>query len=118
MLQSAADGILAVGTENEVLYANKHFAEIWQIPPAVMDTKDDAILLQHALDQLIDRQAFLTQVQELYKSNKESFDTLHFKDGRVFERLSHPLIQGSEVEGGYGHSGISLPAGRVKNKFD
>jgi PAS domain S-box-containing protein len=99
VLQSAADGILAVGSENEVLYFNERFSEMWQIPISVMDTKEDAVLLQHVLDQLVDPQVFLDKVRELYKSDETSFDTLFFKDGRVFERLSHPLIQGSDLRG-------------------
>jgi len=99
VLQSAADGILAVGSGNEVLYANERFAEIWRIPQAVMASKDDSALLQHVLDQLNDPQSFLKKVQELYKSDEESFDTLYFKDGRVFERLSHPLLHGTELRG-------------------
>jgi len=99
VLQSTADGILAVGSENEVLYANERFAQVWRIPQEVMATRDDSVLLKHVLDQLSDPQSFLKKVQELYKSKKESFDTLNFKDGRVFERLSRPLMQGSKVRG-------------------
>ncbi len=99
VLQSTADGILAVGQDNEVLYANERFAEIWRIPKDLLDKKDDSILLTHVLDQLSDPQIFIEKVQELYKSKKESFDTLNFKDGRVFERLSRPLLHGSKVRG-------------------
>jgi PAS domain S-box-containing protein len=99
VLQSTADGILAVGHNNEVLYANERFAEIWRIPKEVMDSKDDSVLLEHVLDQLCDPQGFLKLVQELYKSDKDSFETLQFKDGRVFERLSRPLLQGSQIQG-------------------
>ena len=45
------------------------------------------------------RKGFLDGVQELYRSNKDSFDTLNFKDGRIFERMSHPLMQGEVVQG-------------------
>ena len=99
VLQSTADGIMAVESENEVLYANERFAEMWQIPPAVMASKNDSILLRHVLDQLNDPESFLKEVQELYKSTKESSGTLNFKDGRVFERLSRPLMQGAVVRG-------------------
>ena len=99
ILRSTADGILAVSRENKVLYANERFAEIWRIPPAVMASKDDSVLLQHVLDQLSDSQSFLKKVQELYKSDEESFDTLYFKDGRVFERLSRPLVQEAGLRG-------------------
>jgi diguanylate cyclase (GGDEF)-like protein/PAS domain S-box-containing protein len=99
ILNSTTDGILAVGTENEVLFSNERFAEIWHIPQAVMKSKDDGAMLQFVIDQLIDPGGFLKKVQELYNSNDESFDALFFKDGRVFERLSRPLMQGDEVRG-------------------
>ena len=99
VLHSTADGILAVNSENEVLYTNERFQEMWRIPREVMVTRNDSILLQHVLDQLSDPKGFLNTVQELYSSKEESFDTLDFKDGRVFERLSHPLMQGSSVHG-------------------
>ncbi|HZY43305.1 MAG TPA: PAS domain S-box protein, partial [Anaerolineae bacterium] len=99
VLQSTADGILAVGSDNEVLYSNERFAEMWRIPPTVIADKDDVVLLQHVLDQLVDPQSFLQKVQELYRSVEESFDSLYFKDGRVFERLSQPLIQESKLHG-------------------
>gem|GEM_PF-674831 len=99
ILQSTADGILSVGIENEVLFANERFAEMWRIPQAVLASKDDSILLQHVLDQLNDPQSFLKMAQEIYKSKEESFDTLNFKDGRVFERLSRPLMEGEVIRG-------------------
>ncbi|MBI5965344.1 MAG: PAS domain S-box protein [Chloroflexi bacterium] len=99
VLQSTADGILAVNSENKVLYANERFAEMWLIPQSVLATKEDSTLLQYILDQLIDPQGFLRKVQELYKSDGESFDTLYFKDGRVFERLSRPMLEGTNVRG-------------------
>jgi diguanylate cyclase (GGDEF)-like protein len=64
-----------------------------------MASRDDAVLLQHVLDQLSEPQNFLETVRELYGSQKESFDTLNFKDGRVFERLSRPLMEGEVVLG-------------------
>jgi diguanylate cyclase (GGDEF)-like protein/PAS domain S-box-containing protein len=99
VLQSTVDGILAVGSDNEVLYTNDRFAEIWRIPREVLASRDDSVLLQSILDQLSDPQTFLNKVQELYKSDQEHFDTLDFKDGRVFERRSRPLMNGAEVQG-------------------
>ena len=99
VLQSTADGILAVGSENEVLYANERFAEMWRIPRTIITSKDDAVLLQFVLDQLVDPQSFLQKVQELYRSAEESFDTLYFKDGRSFERFSRPLLQEPKPHG-------------------
>ena len=99
ILRSASDGILAVNRENQVLFANERFVEMWRIPQEIMVTRDDDLLLQSVLDQLSNPQDFLQKVQELYRSFEESFDTLYFKDGRVFERLSRPMLQGTNLLG-------------------
>jgi signal transduction histidine kinase/CheY-like chemotaxis protein len=45
------------------------------------------------MDQLIDGQAFLGKVQEIYgHPDSVSLDTLFFKDGRCFERYSQPQV--------------------------
>lgn len=99
ILRSASDGILAVNRENEVLFANERFVEMWRIPQELMDKRDDNLLLQNVLNQLSNPQDFLQKVQDLYNSSEESFDTLSFKDGRVFDRLSRPMLQGKELLG-------------------
>ena len=99
ILRSTSDGILAVSRENEVLFANERFIEMWMIPQEIMALKDDTRLLQYVLDQLSDPQGFLQKVQELYHPAEESFDTLYFKDGRIFERLSRPLMHETELRG-------------------
>jgi len=99
VLQSTADGILAVNADGKVLFRNKRFSDMWKIPTEVITSPDDKVLFQHALDQLVKPADFLQKVQELYKSQEESFDTLYFKDGRVFELLSRPLMQGATLGG-------------------
>jgi diguanylate cyclase (GGDEF)-like protein/PAS domain S-box-containing protein len=99
VLQSTADGILAVDSENRVLFVNERFGEMWKIPASVLASKDDAVLLQNVLEQLIKPQEFLKEVQDLYQSKQESFDVLNFKDGRVFERLSRTLIRDEQDSG-------------------
>ncbi len=99
ILRSTSDGILAVNRENEVLFANERFVEMWMIPQEVMATEDDTRLLEFVLEQLSDPQGFLRKVQELYGSAQDSFDTLYFKDGRIFDRLSRPMLHGTELQG-------------------
>ena len=99
VLHATADGILAIGKDNSVLYANGRFADMWGIPPAIPERRNDSDLLHSVLDQLADPDGFLEKVQKLQDSHDENFDTIHFKDGRVFERLSRPLMKGEEVSG-------------------
>jgi PAS domain S-box-containing protein len=99
ILRSTADGILAINKKNDILFTNERFAEMWKIPDEVMATKNDSDLLQYILDQLVDPQDFLQKVQQLYLSDADNFDTLYFWDGRIFERLSQPLMIGTEWSG-------------------
>lgn len=99
ILRATADGILAVDRENKVLFTNESFSVLWGIPPALLARRDDEALLAFALDQLIDPQGFVAKVRELYASTEESFDTLQFKDGRVVERVSRPLMWGGVLRG-------------------
>ena len=99
ILESTSDGILVVNKDNEVLFANVRFAEMWMIPQEIMESRDDRVLLQYILDQLSDPQGFLQKVQELYHSAEDNFDTLYFKDGRVFERRSRPMLRDANFLG-------------------
>jgi PAS domain S-box-containing protein len=98
-LESTADGILVVNSENRVTNANARFAEMWRIPSELLASGDDNKLLAYVLDQLIDPDAFVAKVKQLYASSDESMDTLSFKDGRVFERFSCPLLQDGAIAG-------------------
>jgi diguanylate cyclase (GGDEF)-like protein/PAS domain S-box-containing protein len=91
-LESTADGILVVDAEGEVLHANRRFADLWRIPAWLLEECDDDKLIAFVLEQLEDPEAFLVKVRELYGSHAEDLDSLRFKDGRVFERYSRPLL--------------------------
>ena len=54
ILESTADGILAVDAKGKVLRTNKRFAELWQIPQSLIDSKGDDALLNHVLSQLVE----------------------------------------------------------------
>ena len=65
ILESTADGILAVDEKGKVIRTNGRFAELWHIPKSLMDSGDDEALLKFVLGQLIDPDAFMRKVQRL-----------------------------------------------------
>ncbi|MCI0412464.1 EAL domain-containing protein [bacterium] len=89
-LESTADGILVVDREGKWMTYNQRFVDLWRIPEAIVDSRDEALMLAFVLDQLRDPEAFIRKVKEVYQSNEDSADVLEFKDGRVMERYSRP----------------------------
>ncbi len=99
-LESTADGIFVVDQNGHCTSFNRMFGEMWQIPDSVLESRDSELSFSFAAPQLKDPDAFYEKVRALdADSEAESFDTLEFKDGRVFERYSRPQRVGDEVVG-------------------
>lgn len=99
VLESTTDGILVVGNDGKVISYSKKFSELWNIPDALLEAKNDERLLQYVLDQLIHPEEFLEKVNALYASDEHSSDEINFKDGRVFDRSSQPYLLNGESKG-------------------
>jgi PAS domain S-box-containing protein len=99
-LESTADGLLVVNSEGRTVSWNHKFAEMWRLPEDIVNSRDDDQALAFVVDQLVDPRGFLQKVRELYGQRQaESFDVLHFKDGRVFERYSMPQYLDDQIVG-------------------
>src|SRR5437762_8441711 len=71
-IESTADGILAVDGDGRIAHANRRCAELWRIPPALLDERDDNKLIASVGEQLEDPDSFLAKVRQLYSSQVES----------------------------------------------
>ncbi|HRD48064.1 MAG: transporter substrate-binding domain-containing protein [Candidatus Competibacter sp.] len=91
-LDSIDDGILVVNADGVTLSTNRRFQELWRIPDELVITRQDQRLRTYVLDQLSDPQGFTRRIEEVYQTDKELRDLLHFKDGRIFERYTRPLV--------------------------
>lgn len=98
-LESTADGILVVGADGRVIHANGRFAQMWCVPESLLRGGDDEKLLEYVLSQLREPEEFLARVRALYQSDEEGLETIHFLDGRVFERFTRPLMRDGRVAG-------------------
>jgi PAS domain S-box-containing protein len=99
-LDATADGILVVSTEGKISSCNGRFLEMWGLDCNSSIGHRDEDLLARALPQLQNSAEFLAKVKELYSSpDATSFDVLHLKDGRIFERYSQPQRIGERVVG-------------------
>jgi two-component system cell cycle sensor histidine kinase/response regulator CckA len=99
ILDSTDDGILAVDASGKTIFSNRRFVELWRIPQSLADTCDDNAMLGFVLEQLVDPDGFLRKVKQLYGTADLGNDTLLFKDGRLFERYSMPMMDFGSVIG-------------------
>jgi len=99
ILESTGDGILAVDNAGKVIRTNKNFVNLWNVPSELLETGEDEALLKYVLGQLADPASFLEKVQALYESTREDFDTILFRDGRIVERHSCPLLSKGVISG-------------------
>jgi len=93
------DGILAVNRDMKVTHANSQFYKMWRIPPDLRKTDDDKALREFVLDQLKDPADFQNMTDALYHSRVQNRREILFKDGRVFDCYSAPMILKEEEIG-------------------
>ena len=99
-LDSTTEGVLAVDLQGRISRFNRQFVQMWRIPEEILESRDDDRALAFVLAQLEDPEDFVARVRRLYATPEAgSFDTLRFKDGRVFERSSLPQRIGGQVVG-------------------
>ncbi len=98
-LESTADGVLVVDNLGRITTYNQKFVEMWQIPGEILASGNDAEALDFVRDQVKDPERFREKITDLYQHpGRESFDTIDFRDGRVFERYSRPqLVEGQTI---------------------
>ena len=88
-LESTTDGILATDESGRVTSFNEKFVEMWHIPPEVLGLKETQKMAEAVSSQLNDPEQFLLKIRLVYaEPEKESFDLIEFKDGKIFERYS------------------------------
>ncbi len=99
ILDATEDGILLGHSDGSFSYTNNRFVQMWHISDAAIATGDRAALHQEVLRQLEDPDGFIESLRKAYLSNESVMGLLHFKDGRVFQRFSKPVLKNGQVMG-------------------
>ncbi|MBE9167745.1 PAS domain S-box protein [Pleurocapsales cyanobacterium LEGE 06147] len=90
--EAAPDGILVVDENRQVIYYNRRFCELWQIPQEMLKNSSSQQRLNLVLPQLAQPEEFLTQINYLHNHpNEVSRAEILFKDGRILDRYCSPI---------------------------
>ncbi len=91
-LNSAADAVMAIHFASGAKYVNPKFTEMWgQAPEALMAPGQEAALMALHASMVKDEEQFIARALELWTfMDREAYDEIEMKDGRLIERTITP----------------------------
>ncbi len=92
--EASADGICLVDPNGNVVSLNTRFAELWHIPPALIEELRDRRQLMACVLSLMRQPEEFVEKMNLLRQNPSasSRDEIQLRDGRIFERYSAPAL--------------------------
>lgn len=98
--EATADGMVVEDLDGQILRYNQRALQMWGLENDEHLMRDRRLLRERIIEQVKDPHAYQERLRQIFGNPAgESFDTLEFEDGRVFERYSRPQILNSEVVG-------------------
>ena len=99
-LEATADGLLISDNDGRMTHYNRKFVELWEIPQAILEQRNENAAVAFVLDQVKEPAAFKMRIEELYAHPEEDgFDVLELKGGRTLERYSRAHQMDGRVVG-------------------
>jgi PAS domain S-box-containing protein len=90
-IESTADGIYVVDRAGRIIRYNQNFASMWKIPDELLQSGDDRKVSEY-LKTLVKIPGLFGERDNEHAplKDRETYDMLELKDGRIFERYSKP----------------------------
>jgi signal transduction histidine kinase len=90
--ETSIDGILVVDESDNVISFNRRFADLWEIPPELVEAGDDAPVLQSVAEKVVDPKGFVALIKQIYENKEEKYrEEIFLKDGRIIDRYTAPM---------------------------
>ena len=87
------DAILLVDDKTKIVFYNRRFVDMWNLPEEVVRAGLDQPVLQTTLMQMMDPEKELSRIEYLYEHREEkSHEELLVKDGRIVDRYSSAVV--------------------------
>jgi diguanylate cyclase (GGDEF)-like protein/PAS domain S-box-containing protein len=91
-LENSPDAILVVDAANRIIVSNRHFAELWKLPRALVEAGNDEPVLEAVTAQVKEESGYLARVKYLYQHPEiQSHEEIELADRRVIDRHSGSL---------------------------
>ncbi|MDE2147410.1 MAG: EAL domain-containing protein [Burkholderiales bacterium] len=102
-LEATADGILVTDLGGRIRGFNRRFAEIWGLPPELLQQRDDAAVqtwMARSVDDAADAPGYERRLQSLMQAALVSAsDRLQLHSGQTLERVTRPLHHAGRPQG-------------------
>jgi PAS domain S-box-containing protein len=90
-LESTTDAIVVTDEKLRVTEFNEKYIDMWKIPRGALERGMVFKMRELTSQSSADPQEFISRVEAIVASDRESFDLLELKEGRVIERYSKVL---------------------------
>ncbi|AGX86561.1 ATP-binding protein [Candidatus Symbiobacter mobilis] len=97
-LESTGNGILVLDWHGKINGMNRQFSNLWKLPDTLLQVQDDAGVLEFIATSVEDSETLRARLHAIV-DHTDTTDTLHHKDGRVFELTSHPQFLEEQIIG-------------------
>lgn len=92
-LESTVDGILVCSLNGVVTVRNRQFAELWDLPEALLHPHNDAALYAHMAQAVVNASAYQQRMELIVNTPLyQGTDLLLLRSGRVLEWVTRPQI--------------------------
>ena len=94
-VNATIDGLLVVDENDRRVLINEQLVRMFNIPSQLLSIPEDRPMLEYVVQQVKDPESFVEKIRHLNSHPVEtSRDEIEFKDGRVFDRYSAPVVDG------------------------
>jgi signal transduction histidine kinase len=118
--EASLDGILSVGTDGTVLFANQRLSEMWGVAAPTPGTRSYGRVLRSLAERTTDPAGFVERSAALH-SREEAEEEISLRDGRTFDQYSAPILsaEGTSLGRVWHFRDISTfkEIGRLKDEF-
>lgn len=99
-LEATADGILVTDLRGRVRACNRRFAEVWNLPPELLQGEDDGAVQAWMQRSVQEPEVYRARLAALRDASLVSAtDRLELATGQILERVTRPLIRGGRPQG-------------------